>query len=813
MNGNAFGSSQAGRLFCALLATSLVGLTPWGSSGLRGEAVPPGAIRVGLARACITPERPVWLHGYASKERFRPFEGKLNDLYAKAMAIEDARGERAVLITVDLCVIRAPEAKELFDRLTQRTGLQRRQLLVNFSHTHSGPILGASDLNRYPMSPQEKQATLDYTARLFGQLGDVAHAALADLKPATLAWGTGKCSFVRNRRLHNADGSYRGMGPNPQKPVDDVVPVLRVSSPEGKLRALVFGCACHAVTFGSDNLKLSGDYPSFAQEEIESAHAGVQAMFVQGCGADANSDPRCGPNAEKNARLQGKSLADEVCRVAKGNLAPVRGPLRVKFGEVDVPLAPAPPVAELKKMKGTAAYNAKRMLTALEKGEPLPTHHKHPLAFWQFGEDLRFVALSGEVVSRYVSLVKQAVGPERLWVAGYSNEVDGYVPDATIVAEGGYEARGLVADVGFYSAEAERVLVKAVVELASEVEAIPRVVQREIDAGLFPGAVVLVGRPRTVLYEGAFGHARIVPDKVKMTCDHIFDLASVTKVVATGSAAGICVDDKRLRFDMPIREALPGLGGSGIEPIAITHLATHTSGFDNAKYYPRAQGEAMLELMLGVSPRCQPGTRFCYSCLNMILLGRMVEKASGQRLDAFCRSRIFQPLGMRDTAFGPLDPSPRVVPSGAAQVGQIEDEQARVAGRPVGNAGLFSTARDLARFCEMMLGEGRLGDVRILSQESQRWMTRNHLAAPLPARGFAWDMDPQASHRPKRLSSKAYGHSGHTGQSIWIDPEKQVYVIVLTNRNHPKMVVGERKTRQYQARARIGDAALRFVGY
>ena len=110
-----------------------------------------------------------------------------------------------------------------------------------------------------------------------------------------------------------------------------------------------------------------------------------------------------------------------------------------------------------------------------------------------------------------------------------------------------------------------------------------------------------------------------------------------------------------------------------------------------------------------------------------------------------------------------------------------------------------------------MLGAGRLADVRILSPDSHRQMTRNQLGPSLPPHGFGWDMDPKALHRPRRLSEKAYGHSGHTGQSIWIDPEKQVYVIVLTNRNHPRMVGGERKTQQYQARARIGDAALEFL--
>jgi len=451
-----------------LLAWSLVAVVQFCSGDVRGEAGQREGLRAGLARVCITPEETLWLHGYAGKPRFRPFEGKLNDLFAKAMALEDARGERAVLITVDLCVIRAAEAKALFDRLTERTGLQRRQLLVNFSHTHSGPIIGSSDLDRYPMSAEERQATQDYTAGLYEKIADAAVAALADLKPATLAWGVGKCSFVRNRRLYNPDGSYRGMGPNADKYVDDTVPVLRVSTPAGTLRGIVFGCACHPVTFGPESLKLSGDYASFAQEEIEASHPGAQAMFVQGCGADANSDPRCGPDAEKHARLQGQLLAAEVDRILKQPLEPIRGPLQVKFREVDLPLKPVPDRAELVKMSGTLAHNAKRMLAAIDGGQPLTSHHKHPLALWQFGKDLTLVALSGEVVSGYVPLLQRALGAGRLWIAGYSNEVDGYLPDATMVAEGGYEARGLVADIGFYSADAEPTLVNAVRALQAD---------------------------------------------------------------------------------------------------------------------------------------------------------------------------------------------------------------------------------------------------------------------------------------------------------------------------------------------------------
>ena len=145
--------------------------------------------------------------------------------------------------------------------------------------------------------------------------------------------------------------------------------------------------------------------------------------------------------------------------------------------------------------------------------------------------------------------------------------------------------------------------------------------QKEIDGGLFPGSAVLVGRPGKVLYHEAFGYARVVPNKVEMRKDSIFGLASITKVVATGTAFGVCVDEGLLDFDTPIREALPDLTGKGIEKITVQHLATHTSGFSNAKYHDRAQDDDMLRLMLTASPQWEPGNRYTYSCLNMVLLG------------------------------------------------------------------------------------------------------------------------------------------------------------------------------------------------
>ena len=351
-------------------------------------------------------------------------------------------------------------------------------------------------------------------------------------------------------------------------------------------------------------------------------------------------------------------------------------------------------------------------------------------------------------------------------------------------------------------------------EIATSVEQIQSAVEKELAAGLFPGAVVLVGQPGGVLYHGAFGYARVKPEKMKMREDSIFGLASVTKAVATGTALGICVDDGLLSFDQFIYQALPGLSGDGIEAVTIKQLATHTSGLSNDKYDQKAQGDEMLKLMLTASPEHTPGTHHQYSCLNMILLGMAVENVTGKRLDVFCQERIFKPLGMKDTAFGPLEPSERIVPSGNPDIGAIEDPQARLANRAVGNAGLFSTAPDLARFCEMMLGKGQRGEIKVLSQSAHKQMTHNLLPDEMSVQAFCWGMNPNSSHRPSRLSKEAYGHSGHTGQSVWIDPVKNVYVIVLTNRNHPEFVWGgERKREQYRARGRIGDAALAALGY
>ena len=430
----------------------------------------PSDWQVGLATVCTTPDMPVWMHGYACEPRFRPFDGKLQDLHAKALAIQDGAGHSAVLITIDLCVLRATEAETIFQRITDKTGLDHSRVLLNLSHTHSGPIIGESDANRYPMTDAERQATIDYTETLAEKLADVAQAALADMTPAHLSLGAGDVDFVRNRRVFDEQGNYKTMGPNPDGYTDPRVPVLRVDAPDGTMRALVFGLACHAVTLGPSSLVLSGDYPGFAQQRLEERFPGTQAMFVQGCGADANSEPRSCPDQVEWARKQGASLADEVARVADGPLRPIRGPFSTELTWADLPLQQIPreQLEQMATGPSWQSYNAERMLELLDRGETPPTSYRAPLALWQFGDDLTLVGISGETVSGYGQLVEQDLGRDKLWVAGYCNQVFGYLPTAQIVAEGGYEARGPVADIGFFTADAQDVVAAAVRQMAEK---------------------------------------------------------------------------------------------------------------------------------------------------------------------------------------------------------------------------------------------------------------------------------------------------------------------------------------------------------
>jgi hypothetical protein len=422
--------------------------------------------KVGLAQVKITPERPVFLAGYAARNR--PFEKVEADLYAKALALEDRDGHRVVLVTSDLLGFPAAVVEPVCDRLRDKTGLKREQLLLNSSHTHSGPSLSLDASDREGQPAGDDQRTVEYTRQLQDWLVDVVQQAVAHLEPARLSWGVGVCPFVMNRREFTVDGVILGV--NPRGPADRSVPVLRIDRPDGNLRAVLFGAAVHGTTLTERNYELCGDYAGFAQDYVQEKHPGAQALFFLGCAGDANPYPR---GTMELAREHGATLGKEVCRVLETKLRPLRGPLRVAFDRAALPLQDPPPRAELEKKAkgkdGVQAWVAKRMLAILDRGEKLPKEYSCPVAVWQFGDDLTLVGLSGEVVVDYIGLLEKALGPNRLWVAGYCNDVFGYLPSARVLEEGGYETRGLyTGGIGLFDPKAQDVLVAKVRELAKQ---------------------------------------------------------------------------------------------------------------------------------------------------------------------------------------------------------------------------------------------------------------------------------------------------------------------------------------------------------
>jgi hypothetical protein len=443
---------------CRLAILLLAGTICYASSALGQEW------KVGIATVKITPEEPVRMSGYAS--RTKPFAGVNDDLYAKALAIEDAAGHRAVIVATDLIGFTTAIADPICKQISEKTGLSRQQILLNSIHTHSAPTLRIDPEPREDFSAEDAKRTATYTRSLQDKIVDLVSRALAKMEPARLSAGTGVAAFVMNRREVTRDGIILGF--NPRGLADRSVPVLRIDGADGKLRAVLFICACHNTTLGPNNMLISGDYGGYAQRAIEEQHPGLTAFMLLGCAGDANPHPR---GTMDHAREHGETLGKEVSRVLAEKLKPIRGPLKTALETVAIPLADPPPREELEKMaKSGPGYKqgvAREMLALLDKDEKIPTHYKTPFSLWQFGDDLTLVAFPGEVVADFVPLLERALGPLDLWVAAYTNDVFGYLPSARVIEEGGYETRGIYSGgPGFFSSKAQDVVVDAVRDMA-----------------------------------------------------------------------------------------------------------------------------------------------------------------------------------------------------------------------------------------------------------------------------------------------------------------------------------------------------------
>ena len=337
-----------------------------------------------------------------------------------------------------------------------------------------------------------------------------------------------------------------------------------------------------------------------------------------------------------------------------------------------------------------------------------------------------------------------------------------------------------------------------------QLAALDQAVAEAIAEGRIPGGVLWVER-QGQRYHRAFGNRAVYPETEAMEPDTIFDLASLTKVLATAPAVALLQERGQLNFDDPVAKHLPEFAQNGKEAVTLKQLLTHYSGLRSGlSLQPEWSGtETAVALACAESLRHPPGTRFVYSDINYILLGAVVQKVSGQPLDQFTQTELYRPLGMNDTGFNP-DPKLelRIAPTTRTAVsvlrGTVHDPTAARMNGVAGHAGLFSTAEDLAVFARMLLAEGRGPRGRIMAAATVASMTGNQTPQLETQRGLGWDIaSPYSSPRGHLFELGSYGHTGWTGPSLWIDPFSQTFVIFLTNRNHPDegtSVVGLRRT-------------------
>lgn len=396
--------------------------------------------KAGVATEVVTPDTPMWMAGYASRNR--PSEGKTHDLFVKALALESAEGTRLVTVTCDLISIPRPIRDALEKAVAEKHGLPPEGLLMNCSHTHCGPEIRTTRWSLDGLPPERLKQAQDYVKLLEEKLERLIGKALADMTPATVSYCRARCGFAMNRRTPGVTG-FRNF-PNPDGPVDHDVPVLRVDTPDGKLKAVLFGYACHNTTLGF--YEFCGDYAGFAQQYLEASHPGVTAMFLLGCGGDQNPYPR---RTLELAQQHGRSLANAVEAALETNARRLKPELNAAYDMATVEYQPGPSADDLRKRSESSnkwdRLHAERLLKQLKTEGSLRSHYRCPVQMIRIGDGLILVALPGETVVDYSLRLKHELSPmdgtgPAVWVAGYSNDVFAYIPSRRVLLEGGYEA-------------------------------------------------------------------------------------------------------------------------------------------------------------------------------------------------------------------------------------------------------------------------------------------------------------------------------------------------------------------------------------
>jgi hypothetical protein len=415
--------------------------------------------KAGTAKVAITPDRPTWMAGYGARDR--PSEGAVHDLWAKALVLEDAAGQKALIVTLDVCGIDRDTSLRIREAVKKAHGLPTERIVLACSHTHCGPVIGQNLLTMYPMNEDQRRWVAEYTAEFEANVEQAVNRAMSQLQPAELGWETGRADFAVNRRNNRENDVPRLRAENAlEGPVDHDVPLLRVRGADGKVRAVVFGYACHCTVMSF--YKFCGDYAGFAQLALEREYPGAQAMFVAGCGADQNPLPR---RTLELAEGYGKWLADAVKRVIDGPLHAIEGPLTAAYEEIPLRFGPLPTRAQIEadaKSKTFAVANrAKKLLNTLDTQGKLLESYPYPLQVWRLGS-LTWIFLGGEVVVDYSLRLKRNVGSSHTWVSSYCNDVMAYIPSARVLKEGGYEGGGAMVYYGqptVWSGDVERQII------------------------------------------------------------------------------------------------------------------------------------------------------------------------------------------------------------------------------------------------------------------------------------------------------------------------------------------------------------------
>ena len=427
--------------------------------------------KAGVAKVNITPQESMRLAGYAARDHSS--EGILLDLWVKTLVLEDAAGNRSVLVTSDLLEFPKQVSDRIREQLKNKLGLDKAQIILNASHTHSGPILPQSALTAMykPFSEQEKEKIDRYGSMLEQQIVDMVVKASKSLEPVTLAAANGIARVQVNRR-NNTERTLTPLtelkGPN-----DYAVPVLKVTNASGQIKAIVFGYACHPTVL--DINLWSGDFPGFAQAELEKWYPDAIALFFQGAGADMNPLPR---RSIPLAKQYGVTLAAAVDRTLHETMKPLPATLKTAYKEVMLPLDTPYSEADLTEIANQSEFNkriAQPVLDKIKIGQSLPRFYPYPVQAWNIG-GLPLFALGGELTIGYAIQLKQKYG-EDSFVLGFSNDVMAYIPTLTVLKEGGYEGASSQLEYGLpghWAPEIETVIHEGIAELAKQVNVVQK---------------------------------------------------------------------------------------------------------------------------------------------------------------------------------------------------------------------------------------------------------------------------------------------------------------------------------------------------